>query len=254
MTDSKFRSCVSRLHRYRGMAVLLLWQAPSPVHVLRDDNSRLHLSFGAARGVYEDITPIPGIGCEGEPTTTHEGHEAKYREKGVAVEVWPSDQMRASVSYGRLTSDSAAWRGAFGAIQVAYEGPRLGLGAGYGSMGSEAPDGENHSQLSGYARVGRADGWHGRFDTYAPQATLGATGQTRLGVGYNLGNRRGAAGFAGLATCHFCQGSMTNNTSLFIDARIPTIRQFDVTASILFGGGLDYGNWAVGVGGRVNLW
>ncbi|HEY3279631.1 MAG TPA: hypothetical protein VGJ83_03890 [Gemmatimonadales bacterium] len=174
-----------------------------PAPVTQDSLGRYRLSGGYGGGQWENAA----FSCEG---TLLSSTPVRYRSGGGQIDAWVEPNWRVTAFGGGTTHtvgvteaiDSASstpyiesYDGAFGGVQVAYEGQRFGAGLGLtrvsGSDGFLAP--------APYLRIGNMDKAHFRFDALSPNPAFPTTGWGRIGVGYNKGHLRGTGGFVGFA-------------------------------------------------------
>jgi hypothetical protein len=254
------------VHRYRGLLVLILWQA-MPVGTYTDDAGRTRIGFGFGAAQFENVT----FDCAGNPTSVERG---RARAGGVQLETFVAPQWRLSASAGAVDDSYPTGRDpaltAVGSAMVVHEGPRLALGGGvavlprrgyrpYGEWGWEYMEPANASTHlvlpAAHLRLG-AERLHFRADMLAPAPALGALGELRAGVGFGAGQtQRGVRGFGGVALCHFCFNDATgsSNASAFLELGIPLQRSFDIDVGALVGPGRENANLGLTLGGRMYL-
>ena len=184
-----------KLRHVMPFMMLVAWQvAPSPDSLPRPSRLRLWLGGGTSSYDYAYmgiggggcINPDAGCDCTLAPTHPQRYEEAqKTVAAGIQVDAWPKEATRLSAALGRATADGYG-TAVFAAALAAWEGPRLGVGAGW----SAGPERVAYDGLSAYLRLGPADGAHLRAELRTPTSTPGATGWARAGVAYNLRGRR----------------------------------------------------------------
>jgi hypothetical protein len=252
-----------RIARYRGLMVLVIWQA-APIGTVTDEAGRSRIAVGYGAGQYENVR----LDCEGKPIA---GESVPAASAGVQFDTWLEQQLRLSASLSHVAAGRGDRRlsGLAGAGLLSWEGPRVGLGAGIASVpitSREAPFGDEWDPYWEYGetrrlfptalvRVGRADDVHFRADFLAPSASLPMLGELRAGVGFRQGRARRVGGFAGLAATHFATMShtQTSNGSVFAEVSWPIGRSFDLDAGVLLGPGTYEPNLGARIGGRVHL-
>lgn len=233
-----------KLLRYRGLLVIVLWQA-APVQTVRDPGGRLRLAVGYATGAYE----YTSYSCEGELL---EAEQVGYTAIGGGVEAWPTDRLHVSAFAGAMSADripgenasEGQWDGGFAGGQLAYEGGKVGIGAGIWKLGSDGFP-------SGMLRVGRLDGTHVRFEVAQPTPTFASNGLVRVGIGHNLGRQPGVSGSAGWVFCHFCDSGQS--TGAYGELAVPVGRTIDITGGAVLASGERHRTWNATIGARANL-
>lgn len=236
--------------RWRAMGgpmVLAIWQF-APVTTAQDSLGNVRIAFGYGGGRFEQTV----VSCEGDVAGAG---RASYSTGGLAVDAWPSDRFRLTGFGTRLTIDDDIDQSGSGGFlypetidfygfQMAYEGPRFGLGL--GTMRSKGVS-IQPPRINTYMRIGDIDGVHYRADYNNPSPLFGTLGTLRAGVERNTGHLRGTSWFAGLATCHFC--GETTDFSAFGELRLPFAGPFHVTAQGLVGSGHDgaVASWGIGL-------
>lgn len=116
-----------------GPLLLLLYQA-APVNVQQDSLGRYRIAVGYATGQWENEE----FGCDGQLLSAT---PVRHHSAGVQVDVWPDDRVRVS-AFGGTASQSVGvtqsadsqygpgfvepFAGAYGGVQLAYEGQKLG--------------------------------------------------------------------------------------------------------------------------------
>jgi hypothetical protein len=225
------------LRRYRGLLVIVLWQAPNPVAV--DSTGRIQGILGFGGGQYENVR----TSCEGDVLGAS---PVKFQGAGAQVDAWPTRSVRTSWFAGAISSDSAEWDGAYYGGLVALELQHFGIGL--GAVGTPSED----DWPAAYLRAGNRDEVHFRFELAPPNPPLGAAGVARLGVGYHLGHLRGLGVYGGTAFCHArCDGG--SKTGLFGELQYPIGSRFDLGVRALAGPGEEFANVGVSVTGRLHF-
>lgn len=226
--------------RYRGLMVLVLWQTvPNPVAV--DSTGRIQGVLGFGSGQYEKVR----TDCNsGDVVNTSPN---KFRGGGVQIDAWPTRSWRVTGFGGSINADSSEFDGPYVGGLVALELQRIGVGIGAGGVLEEGG-----GLPAAYLRLGNRDGLHARFDMAAASPPYGMNGNARIGVGYHLGHLRGLGGYGGLAVCTAkCQEE--GKPALFADLRIPVGSMLDVELRALGGGGHEFSNTGIAVGGRLHF-
>lgn len=167
---------LKRLMRYRGLMVLVLWQAV-PTRV----------GFGIGGGQLE----YAALNCHG---SVIDSDAVPYKTAAVDVEHWSGNgRLRANAGY--QWADSASANGPFGGLLLSHEGTKFGIGGG-GSFipqsvydyDADGPPGIlSASSLMGsaYLRYGSKTGMHVRAELFPPAAHTFAEA-FRIVVGFNL--------------------------------------------------------------------
>jgi hypothetical protein len=186
------------LMRYRGLMVIALWQA---VPIGTDQYGRTRLGFGLGTGQLEYAT----LACDG---SVIDADAAPYRTVAAEVEHWVvPGKLRLHGSGGYQWADSASSRGPFGAVLLAYDGRKIGIGAGLAQIHAAnwlpSPDVARYEPglitlPTAYVRFGNRDRVHLRSELFPPGVHTPAEG-FRLVIGYNQFDARRASGYAGLA-------------------------------------------------------
>jgi hypothetical protein len=174
-----------------------------PAPVTQDSLGRYRLTGGYGAGQWENAA----FSCEGTLLSTT---PVRYRSGGAHIDAWVEPNVRLSAFGGATTHSLGAtepvdssnstpfienYDGAFGGVQVAYEGQRFGAGLGLTRV--SGPDG--FIAPAPYLRIGNMDRAHFRFDALSPNPAFPTTGWGRMGVGFNKGHLRGRSGFVGIA-------------------------------------------------------
>ena len=190
---------MKRLMRYRGLMVLVLWQA---VPIGTDQYGRTRFGIGAGAGQLEYTT----ISCEGDVL---EAETVGFQNIAGEVEHWlVPGRLRIHASAGHQWSDSMTANGVFGTTLLAYERQRFGIGAGVTlvpgskwfhvedySSGGYHPD--NQVLPSGYVRIGNRDRIHFRTELF-PAGVVSPAEAWRAVLGVNQFDSRKPSGFIGM--------------------------------------------------------
>jgi hypothetical protein len=248
---------IRRASRYRGMLVVVLWQAPVGPYTGADGS--IGLLFGGGLDQY-----ATEFGCSG-PTQT-----ASQRYQLAAVE-WDRDldsNVRLEAVAGGVTWEARnvePWQpagsstGVFGHAHLRREWRRVGLGGGLLVLPNmnHVDSGSHDRRASGYTgkpsaylRVGSAEGLHGRFDVSPPNA-LGSQHAARVGLGWNATRRDRAAWFVGFADL----GSSPDYVGGGVagEATLPVTPRMAVRVVGHYGTGFDKSLSGVALGGRFAL-
>jgi hypothetical protein len=252
-----------RLLRYRGLMVLVIWQA-APIGTVTDETGRSRIAVGYGAGQFENVR----LDCEGNPIG---GESVPASSAGVQFDTWLEQQVLLSASLSHVAAGRGDLRfgGLAGSALVSWEGRRVGLGTGVAlvpivSRGAPFDDGwypdweyesTRRTFPTAYVRIGEADGVHFRADFLAPSPALPMLGELRAGFGFGHGRSRRVGGFAGLAATHFATMSQTQTTngSAFAEVSWPVGRSLDLEAGVLLGPGSYEPNLGARIGGRVHL-
>ena len=174
----------------RGPVLLTVWAFAPPLPVPTDTGT-VTVSVGATAGQYELVSRS----CEGDVVSDY---GVPVRNAAMEVEYRPGDIPLRATAYGGGTTiergvdgpgPGLTQGGPFLGGVVAYEGGRLGVGAGSVLL----PGDEFEVMPSLYFRVGWEEGVHLRTDFLTPTPLPGASGLARLGVGFPFGDEHGGA-------------------------------------------------------------
>lgn len=236
------------------------WMAPAalfilqtaPVAVVPDSNGWYRVAVGAEAGSYLERL----VSCSGDVL---DEERIKFRTVGGEAEVWLDPSVRITSHAGQMSVTgtegnpiAVPYEGFFGGAVVAFEGTRVGLGAGL----STVPPTETGSsgQLErrvlplGYARFGRLDKGHLRLEVGGPAAPGAPPDRFRIGVGGGMGRLRRTGGQVYLGVADFPtqeDGLVAGGVLL-----VPVGRAFDLGIAGAVRGPLG-GN--IGVFGRVKV-
>jgi hypothetical protein len=227
-------------YRYRGMMVLVLWQAV-PVGPATDEAGRtvIGFGFGGGRLSWEHLVP----GCDGTETR----YTSTYSILGADLEHRVGERTRLHGSVGHV--EGPQYTDFIGAGLVAVEG--AGAGAGLGAAVVPRPSGTRLLPAA-YLRIGAREAVHFRADFAVPAADAGGTGLGRLGVGLPLGTTAGAQGFAGVALCHFCSDG-SGAAGGFGEVRAPVAGRVGFRLSTLLAPGEHALHYHFGLGLSVDV-
>lgn len=180
----------------RGPLVLTLMAFSPPIVLPTGGGDTISVSIGAVTGEYEIISR----NCDGDVLSS-EG--VPFRSGGLVVDFVESDRPVRYTAFGGVTSVRANVPspgfpgmhegGAFGGAILAYEGDRIGVGA--GPVILTGP--EDRAAPSIYLRLGDREGAHFRGDVLGPTSLPGATGRFRAGVGFGGESVSGLVGVSG---------------------------------------------------------
>lgn len=187
-----------RATRYRGMLVIVLWQAPVGPHVTPDGS----IAFLFGGGADEMVTEM---NCEG-PT---EAARYSYRVAAAEFDVGINRNFRVEGVAGvmQVEFDEAPqwnvgdpeWTRGLGILRVRGDWDLVGLGVG-GLIRPALSESTANYELTGtaYLRAGAAEQLHARADIY-PAHALGVVQLARVGIGWNAIDRGRPAVFVGYA-------------------------------------------------------
>jgi hypothetical protein len=248
---------IRRGARYRGMMVIVLWQAPIGPHAGGDGS--IGFIFGGGLDQY-----VTQFGCTGPSETASQQYQvaavefdrdlgANGRVEAVAGGIrWQPDEV---ASRPQAVSSS----GVFGHARLRRDGRRVGLGVGFlilpnmnhvdGSTYEQDPSGYT-GMPSAYLRVGSAEGLHGRIDIAPPNA-LGSQQMVRSGIGWNATRRDQPAFFVGLASLGSSREFLGEGVAG--EATLPVSPRMAVRLVGHYGTGFDKALSGVAVGARFAL-
>ena len=231
-----------RFWKYRGLMVIMLWQAAPPVTVT-ESGGRVQYGFGYGQGRIDDVI-YSGGGCDSyEPVTTR--HETyRPRSAGVSISKWTSARNRLGAALAVTSADTTSLSGVDGKAIWAREWKLFGLGAGV-SVGRGV-------FLPGvYMRAGPLDKLHLRAELPDVSLPVSSTGVGRAGLAYNQTDV-GFGAFVGIPLCY--TSCAYGKGGPRADLRIPIGRAFDLNVS-----GFKHSTdsdgpqtfWGMAVGGQV---
>jgi hypothetical protein len=250
-----------RAPHYRGMLVIVLWQAPIGPYPRADGGVGILLGGGLDQYV-------TAFGCDGPSDTESQS----YRLAAVEFDHNLGNTVRVEAVGGgiawepRASSDwSPGWspqksNGVFGQLNLRHDANRWGLGGGVlllPSMNHNANTDYYFEQSQGYTakpsahvRYGAAERLHGRMDLTPPNA-LGAQVPARLGMGWNATQRDQIAWFVGFAVL----GSSPEllGSGLAGEATLPVASRGAVRLLAHYGSGYDKTLSGFAVGGRYTF-
>lgn len=189
---------MKRLMRYRGLMVIVLWQA---VPIGTDEYGRTRFGFGFGAGQLE----YASLACDGSVISAD---AAPYQTVAAEVEHWiVPGKLRFHGAGGYQFADSASSRGPFGGVLISFDSRKFGIGAGLAQIHSpgwfSSPDagryvpGFEHVP-TGYLRIGNRDRVHFRTDLF-PVGVNTPAEAIRFVLGYNQFDARKTSGYGGLA-------------------------------------------------------
>ena len=243
------------LHKYRGLALVALWQV-APVVVHQDSAGRVQIHFAGGGGRYEEVI----TNCDGEVVDTR---DIGYTGGGGAVEVWPTDWARVNAFAGGISAEDPDFSdmnlGALAALEWRHVGVGVGgnVAPGEGELVHTTPEGEHYVSFDPtelypiiYARAGNIDRGHLRIESSSAEGLDRMGGLVRIGYGWNQGLLRGPAMYTGLAFCHAgCDGSEGETVVFFLDLNRPIARHFDLKLGVLAGAGQNSPEYGFTLGG-----
>jgi hypothetical protein len=248
---------VRRASRYRGMLVIVLWQAPVGPYAGADGS--IGLLFGGGLDQY-----ATEFGCS-RPTQTA---SQRYQLAGVEWDRDLDSNVRLEAVAGGITwqpRNVKPWQpggsstGVFGHANLRWDWRVVGLGGGLLVLPNmnHVDDGSYDrtatgytGKPSGYLRVGSAEGLHARIDASPPNA-LGSQHAIRGGLGWNATRRDRAAWFVGFASLGSSPESLGEGVAG--EATLPVTPRVAVRVLGHFGTGFDKTLSGVAVGGRFAL-
>lgn len=236
-------------HRFRGLAVVALWQAV-PIVAHEDSTGRLTIHLAGGVGRYEQVS----TDCSGHVVSTR---VHPFRGGGAGVQYWLTDYARVNGFATAVSSGSAAaeavsaaesdpggppFDGLVGGAMLALEWRHFGIGAGV----MASPD-EQLVLPTPYLRTGNIDGVHARVDMVPFDGSYNMGGILRAGVASNMGHLRGTRFFAGIAMCHAgCTGEAGR---AFVEYARPIANEWDVRLGAVAGRGARNFEYGLTVGG-----
>jgi hypothetical protein len=253
----RLSAAIRRASRYRGMLVIVLWQAP--VGPYPGPDGGVSLLFGG--GLDQFVTEF---GCDGPTETASQ----KYRVAALEFDHNLSTTVRVDVVAGGIAwepRDQPVWStagkssGAFGHVHLRWDWTKWGAGGGLLVLPNMNHDNEAGvtgessgytARPSGYLRVGGAERLHGRLDLAPPNA-LGSQVPVRAGLAWNATRRDRAAWFAGLAALG--SSSELLGGGVAGEATVPISERASVRAIAHYGSGFDKAMSGVAVGGRFTF-
>jgi hypothetical protein len=248
---------IRRGARYRGMMVIVLWQAPIGPYAGGDGS--IGFIFGGGLDQY-----VTQFGCTSPTETASQrygvaavefDHDlgATGRVEAVAGGIrWDPDRV---ASWPKASSSS----GVFGHARVRRDGRLVGLGVGFLILPNmNHVDDSTYEQLpsgytgkpSAYLRFGSAEGLHGRIDIVPPNA-LGAQQTIRSGIGWNATRRDRPAVFVGAASLGSSKEFL--GEGMAGEATLPVSPRMSVRVVGHYGRGFDKALSGVAVGARFAL-
>jgi hypothetical protein len=253
----RLSAAIRRASRYRGMMVIVLWQAP--VGPYPGPNGSVSMLFGGGLDQY-----VTEFGCDGPTATASQ----KYRLAAVEIDHNLSRTVRVDAVAGGITwapQDQAAWpvaeksSGAFGHVHLRWDWRKWGVGAGALMLpnmnhdidaGVSRPASGYTAMPSGHLRYGDAERLHGRMDLAPPNAT-GSQVPGRLGIGWNATRRDRPAWFVGFAVLGSSPELLGEGVAG--EATLPVSDRASVRLLAHYGSGYDRTMSGIAVGGRFAL-
>jgi len=228
-----------------GPLLLLLYQA-APISVQQDSLGRYRIGVGYATGQWENEE----FSCDGQLLSAT---PVRHHSVGVQVDVWPENNVRLT-AFGGTTSQSVAPNssyvepiaGPYRGAQVAYEGPKIGVGMGFTKLSGV----DQSLGFAPYLRFGNIDGAHFRLDLMTPNPALPSVAWGRLGVGVSNGHLRRPGGFLGLGFGPF---SYNTKAAFLGELHFPIARHLTAQLHGLMGPGEQNMQWTMGAGLQVDF-
>jgi hypothetical protein len=245
---------IRRMSRYRGMLVIVLWQAP--VGPYPGPDGSIGFLFGG--GLDQFVTEF---GCDGPTRTAAQTY-------GVAAVEFDRDigrQARLEAVAGGITwspRDQADWpstrksSGVFGQANLRWDWRKWGVGGGIlvlPNMNHDAVDFEQSGYTalpSVHLRYGNSERMHGRIEVTPPNA-LGAQVPGRAGIGWNATRRDRPSWFVGFAVLGSSPELLAEG--LAAEAAVPVSDRAAVRVLAHYGTGFDRTVSGIALGGRINL-
>jgi hypothetical protein len=221
----------NRIWKYRGLFVIVLWQA-TPV--------QYGLGYGESR---IDEYLFTGGGCApGSPPAEEFYKKHRPRSFGASVSGWASQKLRLGGAVISTSADTTTLSGLQAKAVIAGEWRWFGIGTGFVVDQAEPVPGV-------YLRLGQLNTLHFRLDMPDVSMPVSSSGVGRLGVAYNQTAQGGFGAFAGIPICYTtCEYGAEGPRA---DVRIPVANAFDVTMS-----GFTHSNdrekfWGIAIGGSI---
>ncbi|MBR9989546.1 MAG: hypothetical protein KFH98_07310 [Gemmatimonadetes bacterium] len=204
---------LNRAVRYRGMLVLVIWQAPIQP-VVRPDGS-LGILIGSGADEYVQLA------CDGSLISSE---PVKYRVAAVEADYDITPRVRADAMAGIMRSDRELHDGGFGTVRLRADWKKVGVGFGVAvSPAFEEYGGGTTTWPSAYVRGGSAEGLHARWEMFPP-SVFAAQQSGRLGLGYNAVLRDRPSGFIGAAVL----GGDLESVGIAADLSVPVADRFAI--------------------------
>jgi hypothetical protein len=229
-------AALRRALRYRGMLVLVLWQAP--IQPVVRPNGSIGLMIGGGTDEHAELS------CDGDLI---QADRVPHRVVAVQADYSVNETARIDAVVGRMSSDWGSHDGAFVTAQVRMDWRVIGLGGGIAVSPAFEEDSSTSSTAwpSVYLRVGSSSAWHLRVDAFPPTA-FAAQQIARVGLGFNAVQRDEPAFFVGLAGV----GSNEAATGIAADVSVPVANRFALQAQGYYGYGKEYNVNGIAIGGR----
>jgi hypothetical protein len=225
-----------RALRYRGMLVIVLWQAP--VGPRTGPDGSIGIFFGTGSDEVVDFS------CYSPRRT----RGFAYHMAAVEADYDVTSQLRIDAVVEAYSTDNVA-NSLAGAVQVRGDWRWLGAGAGVALIPAFDPIMELTGPApSVYLRLGAAEQLHARADMW-PARALGTQQVVRLGIGWNATRRDRVSAFAGAAVI----GSNGDGDGVFGEVSIPAGGRVALRVVGHAGNGLDNRISGLAVGARFLL-
>jgi hypothetical protein len=230
------RRAARRALRYRGMLVIVLWQAP--VGPRPGPDGSIGIFFGSG------FDEVVDFSCDSPART----RGISYRTAAVEADYNVTPELRIEAALEAYSSDEAM-NSLAGAVQFRGDWRWLGAGAGVALVPAFDPV----MDLTGpapsvYLRLGAAEQLHARADLW-PARALGTQQVFRLGVGWNATRRDRVSALAGTALI----GSNGDGDGFFGEVSIPAGDRAALRVVGHTGSGLDNRISGLAVGARFLL-
>jgi hypothetical protein len=253
----RLSAAVRRASRYRGMLVIVLWQAP--VGPYPGPNGSVSMLFGGGLDQY-----VTDFGCDGPTETASQ----RYRLAALEFDRNITETVRLDAVAGGIgwePRDRAAWSvgekssGAFGHVHLRWDWKKWGVGGGVLVLpdmnhdidaGFSGQSAGYTAMPSGYLRVGSAERLHGRLDLAPPNAS-GSQVPARGGIAWNATRRDRPAWFVGFAVL----GSSPEllGEGFAGEATLPVSGRASVRILTHYGRSYDKAMGGIALGGRFTL-
>jgi len=233
-------------HRLLPVPMLILALDTLPGTIVPDSSgTRVRIALGFGDAQYEEKF----FDCDGNLERTE---PVDIQSMGARLDI-AGDKLRASACVGRIESDvpdpdPPEYDGMFGGLLLAYEGRRVGLGAGFASVGGQ----DGFTWPSAYLRSGPLEDAHFRLELLPPSEILGSAAWLRAGVGWNQGWMGGTRGFLGIGVMPYTYVDQLE-PRLVGEFDLPVLRRIDLLFRGQIGLGEDRTQWGAGAGVGIRL-